>query len=260
MGKKGKYIISFIFLACQLFGLFVVDYYTRNLLPFGFEPLPDEGVLSLTKFVVMLAAITTIILIIIKLGKLVLWKTLYYLGASSAIMISLYVFVGAYALPIALIIAWIKLKESDDFWHNLSEILLYGGAVAVIAPMFNPVTTIVLLAFIAFYDVYSVNYSKHMVSMAKAQAKTGVFPGLIINKGKKDQSVLGGGDIAFPLLFASVFITTPLVSLAIALSSFVGLMILLDRTEKGKYYPAMPVLTISSVIGYLASSTILFLL
>ena len=70
MGKDKTYLyLAFIFLACQLFGLFVVNYYHTNPLPYGMEPLADEGVVSLTKFVLMLASITIAILIIIKLGK-----------------------------------------------------------------------------------------------------------------------------------------------------------------------------------------------
>jgi presenilin-like A22 family membrane protease len=260
MGKERKHImIATIFLACQLFGLYVVNYYVTNDLPFGFEPLADEGVLSLTKFVLMLAGITIVILTLIKLGKMMVWKIMYFLGVSAAVMISLNVFVGSYALPMAFLVSWLKLREDDDFWHNLSEILLYGGAVAVISPMFNPATSLILLAIIAFYDIYSVNYSKHMVKMAKAQTRTGVFPGLVINKGGKDQSVLGGGDIAFPLLFASAFIKTPLISLAVVLSAFAGLFFLLTNSQKGKYYPAMPVLTVSSVTGYVIGAGLLFL-
>ncbi|MBR9678720.1 MAG: hypothetical protein GON13_00445 [Nanoarchaeota archaeon] len=259
MGKRqNTFYIALIFLACQIFGLFVVNHYRSNPLPFGMETLPDEGVLSLTKFVGMLVLITIIILIIIKLKKPQIWKTVYFMGTTAAITVSLYAFVQEYALLIALIISWIKLNESDDFWHNISEILIYGGAIAVITPMFNPLTTILLLGFISFYDIYSVNYSKHMIKMAKTQSQTGVFPGIVINKNKKDQSVLGGGDVAFPLLFASTFILTPITSLLIALGAFAGLVIMLLQTEKGKYYPAMPVLTISSIIGYLISLFIIF--
>ena len=69
-----------------------------------------------------------------------------------------------------------------------------------------------------FYDAYSVWKSKHMIKMAKFQAKSKVFAGLLVpykknreesklpKKGKVSfkgvkTAILGGGDVAFPLLF-----------------------------------------------------------
>ena len=250
---KSNNHLALIFLACQIFGLLIVWHYQTHTLPFGIEPLQDEGALSLVKFVLMLAVITITILLIIRLKKAQLWTVLYFLGVSVATSISLNPFLKEYALIIGLVIAYIKIKEKDDYWHNITEILIYGGAVAVISSMFNSFTAIILIGLISLYDIYSVNYSKHMVKMAKAQTSTGVFPGLVINKGTKKESVLGGGDVAFPLLFASTFIAKPQTSILIVLFAFLGLLVMLKRSEKGKYYPAMPVLGVSSILGYLVS-------
>ena len=115
MGKNSNLmIISTTFLACLIFGLFVINYYTTHELPYGIEPLEDEGVMSLTKFVGILVVITIIILLIIKIGKLEIWKVLYFLGTSAAMMISLYLVSGNYAIIIAPIIAWIKMHDPDE--------------------------------------------------------------------------------------------------------------------------------------------------
>jgi presenilin-like A22 family membrane protease len=65
-------------------------------------------------------------------------------------------------------------------------------------------------------------------------------------------AVLGGGDIAFPLLFSGVLLKTYGLwqSFFIPVFSGVGLFILLLKSEKGKYYPAMPFISIGCFIGY----------
>ena len=74
-------------------------------------------------------------------------------------------------------------------------------------------------------------------------------------------AVLGGGDIAFPLLFSGavmqkLMITNPewlgfLKTLAIPVFTTIALLVLLWISKKDKFYPAMPFLTAGCLVGYL---------
>ena len=115
-----------------------------------------------------------------------------------------------------------------------------------------------------------------MVSLAKFQTKSKIFAGLSIPYKKIEKSktksvklkktkvkiaVLGGGDIAFPLIFAgavmqNLMIANPewlgfLKTLIIPIFTTIALLILLLKSKKDKFYPAMPFLSIGCVIGYL---------
>jgi len=73
-------------------------------------------------------------------------------------------------------------------------------------------------------------------------------------------AILGGGDIGFPLIFAGVILkglvlTNPLwVSflkiVIVTLFTSLALLWLLVKSEKNKFYPAMPFLTAGCLAGY----------
>ena len=74
-------------------------------------------------------------------------------------------------------------------------------------------------------------------------------------------AILGGGDIVFPLLFAGVVLESliaagadPLTAMAktliIPLIATAFLAILLVKGQRGKFYPAMPVMTAACLVGY----------
>ena len=65
-------------------------------------------------------------------------------------------------------------------------------------------------------------------------------------------AVLGGGDIGFPLLFAGVIMkeSGTLNSLIIPLTTGVALSLLLLYSKPGRYYPAMPFLTMGCLVGW----------
>src|SRR3989344_3529976 len=124
----------------------------------------------------------------------------------------------------------------------------------------------VLLLLISGYDVFAVWKSKHMIKLADFQANSKVFAGLAIPYKKQLSSkrakapasklaaaaILGGGDIAFPMLFAGTLLKSfsfPQVLLVVATATM-ALAVLLFIAKKGRFYPAMPVLTIGCLIGY----------
>ncbi len=73
----------------------------------------------------------------------------------------------------------------------------------------------------------------------------------MIPYGKNKEAILGGGDIGFPLIFTGVAMKT-LGGKALVIPVFVSLalLLLLVKSEKKKFYPAMPILTLGCFIGY----------
>ena len=72
-------------------------------------------------------------------------------------------------------------------------------------------------------------------------------------KEKVRTAILGGGDIAFPLLFSGVILKTTanyLNPLIITIFAAIALLLLLMKGEKDKFYPAMPFLSLGCFIGY----------
>ena len=70
---------------------------------------------------------------------------------------------------------------------------------------------------------------------------------------KVNVAILGGGDVAFPLIFAGVVLksfNSYAYGVIIALFSTLALLFLLSTAKKGKFYPAMPFITVGSLLGY----------
>jgi presenilin-like A22 family membrane protease len=209
------------------------------------------------------------------------------------------------AIVIALILALWKIFKPNIFVHNITEVLMYAGIGLIIVPLFEVKWALILLLIISVYDMYAVWKSKHMVKMAEFQTKSNVFAGLMIpyrqkdsrTKGSKTQilnisnnevdrkgpakiragktspknAILGGGDIAFPLIFIgtvmngmilklykanptmlleSIKATAFLQSSIIILTSAIALTLLFVFAKKGRFYPAMPFLTAGCLIGW----------
>jgi hypothetical protein len=99
-----------------------------------------------------------------------------------------------------------------------------------------------------------------MIKLAKFQTKAQVFTGLNIPykvlKGKKavfTTAILGGGDIGFTLFFSGVILKEFNLTSALVTSFVImlSLLFLLFYGKKGKFYPAMPILSLGCLVGYL---------
>ena len=280
-----------IFFISQVVGLAVVNQYidyekteevgevVYEALPYDMERPPIE---EKSSFVFIMAAVligTLIVLLLIKFRKPKLWKAWFFFAVTLTLAISLSAFMPQYfALSLAILFAALKIFRPNVIIHNLTEIFIYGGLAAIFVPVMNLFAAIALLVLISIYDAYAVWKSKHMVKMADFQTKSNIFAGLFIPYGgasmrvkktkipkppKKGRiAILGGGDIGFPLLFAGVvmkglmmsniFWIGFLKSLIIPLFATVALSILFIKSEKDKFYPAMPFITAGCLLGYAA--------
>jgi presenilin-like A22 family membrane protease len=155
------------------------------------------------------------------------------------------------AVIAAAVITLIKFKERDLVAHNLGEILLYGGIVSLFVPILNVVAIIIILLVISVYDFIAVFITKHMVSLAKQQESLGIFTGLLVVN-NDEVAILGGGDIAFTMLFASVLLRDfgAIPALMAVYGAVLGLLVLIMIGEKKKFYPAMPFITGGSLLGF----------
>jgi len=208
---------------------------------------------------------TLLILLIIKLGTVLLWKLWFYFAVVLCLEIAMAAFIPAnYAFILALVLGFFKIFRPNLYIHNATELFLYGGLAVIFVPILNVFYSFLLLLVLSVYDMYAVWKSKHMIKMAKFQTKSGIFAGLLLPykvpalRGPKKQvrtAVLGGGDIGFPLIFAGTVLvaTSFLHAVVVALGATAALFVLLLLSQKDKFYPAMPFLTVGCALGYLAT-------
>ena len=167
--------------------------------------------------------------------------------------------------------ALLKVFRPNFIIHNLTELFIYGGMAAIFVPVLNVFSAAILLLLLSAYDVFAVRGSKHMITLAKFQSSSRIFAGLSIPKsvgsilkpiegskmdsGSKDTSsvaLLGGGDIGFPLLFAGTVMAEQgfAQSFLVPVFAAIGLAALFAISRKGKFYPAMPFVSVGCFVGY----------
>ena len=252
-------ILLLLFTLTEFTGLFITLAYHHKQLPYTLEPPPVTSDWSPVYIITGVLITTALFYLLTKLR----FDKLIKLWFSSAVLIGLSVSLSLFindlmALIVSAVLTIIRLMNRDQVVHNLTEVLLYGGIVAVFQPLFNPLSALILLIIISIYDYISVNVTKHMVLMAQAQASNNLFTGLIVKRGS-ETAILGGGDIAFSLLFASVMSTahgvlSAYLTIYLVLITLTGLTLL---SHKGKYYPAMPFITTACVTSFLLTINII---
>jgi len=243
---------------------------------------------------------TALVLLLIKLKKVNFWKAWFFLAVMIAISLALGVLIPKYkyiAIFLAFVLAIFKIYRPNIIIHNLTEVLMYSGIALFLAPMLTVFWASMLLVAIAVYDFIAVYKSKHMVKMAEFQSESKVFAGLFIPYSLKKvrgrqpvvasesvdaskalklpktfssskvvveetkNAVLGGGDIAFPLIFTGVVMDSLVLqgfskvaafsqSLIITFFVTIALAGLFIFAKKDKFYPAMPVISAGCFIGY----------
>lgn len=248
-------IILILFLIAQIVGLAVNNYYYSNELPYGLKPPEVQEGFSPMFFLGAILVVTALFFIIQKIRFELFTKIWFFFAFVIGISITLSAFIDpVISIFVAAAITLLKFNEHDLITHNLGEILLYGGIVAMFIPILNIITASILLVIMAVYDFIAVFITKHMVGLAKIQEKMGIFTGLIVAY-KNEVAILGGGDIAFTLLFAGVALRD-FGSLAALLSVYgatMGILVLILIGQKKKFYPALPFITAGCFLGFALS-------
>lgn len=292
---KTTILLASMFFISQIFGLFLISRDIQvKITPTGErEILHEETVLGprpelvgIESFLWLIGAIaisTSILLLIIWIGEIEWWKILFSTSVFLCVALALGVFLPsilAYLLAFLLVV--LRFLKPNFLTHNLTQILTYSGIAILLVPLFDIKWMIALLLVISAYDIFAVYFSKHMVKLALFQAKSDLFAGISIphesrnvlrlrlgKKGKTkrkkvilERAIIGGGDVAFPLLFSGVLlehlIKTQGLSIEMAflkvlivpLLSTLILFLLLVKGERQKFYPGMPFLTIACLISF----------
>ena len=293
-------LIILLFFVSQIVGLLIMYQYVSEFnhetgefefrpLPFGQERPDIDPTSSFLPIVIAIIIGTFIALLLVRFKWFIVWKIWFFLAIWITVTISLAAFIPSIiALLIALVLAILKVFRRSIIFHNLTEIFIYAGICAILVPVMNFLSVVILLVIISIYDFWAVVKSGHMIELAKAQSKLKVFAGLQIPykmppvcskikklkskvpknvakikiKTKVKSAILGGGDIAFSLLFAGVSMkylggTNIMLglqkALIIPLFTTATLGYLLYIGKKNKFYPAMPFLTAGSLLGFVVA-------
>src|SRR3989344_993470 len=281
-------VLVSLFLLAQIIGLASVSSYIKVEKTAGGETViehsetiagkpPEVKEKSLSFIPLMIAVFigTALVLVLIRFGMRRLWKIWFFLSVWITLAISFDVYTTRiFAAAAALILALAKVFRPNVFVHNFTEIFIYTGVTIVILPFLNLFSGFMILLLISVYDMYAVWKSKHMIKMAKFQTKNKVFAGLLLRykkrerrggkEGKKKSAILGGGDIAFPLMFSAAvmehlilknglakntaFIEASIIPLFVSIALF----LLFANGKKDRYYPAMPFLSLGCLAGFVA--------
>lgn len=284
-----------IFLASQLTGIAIISKYTKvesgkigfNALPLGFERPEVNADYSFIYLIIGVLIGTVIFLFLVRYRQIHFWKVWFFFAVSLSLIIAFYAFYNNEYIIITLAIAlaaW-KIFRPNLYIHNLTEVFIYGGIAAIFVPVMSIFAGVMMLLVISIYDMYAVWKSKHMMDMANFQNESHVFAGISIPyslpKEKKDTkkimalhpskqvctvevktAILGGGDIAFPLIFSGIVFNSLIIGgtamqfamlqiLIITAACTFSLGALFYFAKKDRFYPAMPFISIGCFVGYL---------
>lgn len=285
---KHKLVIILVllgmFLVTQAIGMYVVNHYSKNELPYGMEPPKDVDPVSFFPSIIIAFIIAIVLFFLLTKFKVEFILKLWFfivivlaLGISINSFLPKSQYIPIIALIIALPFALIKIFNRNILVHNATELLIYPGIAAIFVPLLNIWTIILLLILISIYDMWAVWKSKIMQKMAKYQINTlKIFSGFFIpyfskkqrqqiknlkkselkkKKIKMNIAILGGGDVIFPIIAAGVMLKTLGIwpAIFVILGASLGLSYLLFFSEKKKFYPAMPFITAGIFLGMLVS-------
>lgn len=249
-------------------------------IPYGFNPPQDVSPISATtSIIIALVVAVSLMLILMKFKAEVFLRIWFFVVITIGLALAINAFTmklpnsAIIALVIALPLAIIKVFKRDIIVHNLTEMLIYPGIATVFIPLLSIWTVVLLLIVISIYDIYAVWHAGFMQKMAKYQMETvKVFSGFFVPyMRKKDRlaiknaqqsksktkgvkvsvAILGGGDVVFPIILAGVVLQAMglVQALIIAVGATIALGILFYKSEKGKFYPAMPFITAGLLIA-----------
>jgi len=224
-------------------------------------------------------AVMALVLFIIPLSKLKLvFRLLFALMFAWGVFIMTFLtlpYPAAYPLAVIAGIAWL-------FWarvwlHNLVLLIALASAGSVFGSLFSPWAFLVLMLVIAVYDFLAVRFG-FMVWMVDRLSQTVTLPAFIyprkigdwalslktvrvdelVEKPDSDReySLLGGGDIGFPLMLASSVyfghgLSDAVVVGALALVGLMSAFLIQLVWLKGRPMPALPPIAFFSLVGLL---------
>lgn len=233
---------------------------------------------SIISFLIAFAVATAAILLFIKFIKIkwaysVFFAVLIILGAGIVFSVFL---PDIIALILAILLVVVRFAFPNVFTHNLAFFLSIAGVSAQLGTFIPVIAVIPIMILLSIYDYIAVFKTTHMVSMFKDMASRGALMGIIIpekvsgfghdmrqtikskleahkHKAVSQFIMLGGGDLAFPAVFAiSALAQYGLKqSLGVIIGSLAGILIIHYLfLRKARALPALPPITLGALIGF----------
>lgn len=240
---------------------------------------PDVSLGPIIGYFFGVVAVMAVILFLIPLSALrVVFRVLFSLMfAWGVFIITGFTMPLAASIPIAVICGASWLLWARVWLHDLLLLLTLSGASAIFGYLFSPLTFVIFMLIIAVYDVVAVRFG-FMVWMADRLSDIDTLPAFIFPRKLRDwliglrrvrvgdltkkkapereYSILGGGDIGFPLMLAASVvyqngINGGIVVGAFAFTGLMGAYLVQLLWFKDKPVPALPPIALASLIGFL---------
>jgi len=246
-------------------------------LPYGMDPPQDiEPKSSLLSIIIALVIAIILMILLMRFNAEKFLRIWFFLVVIIALGITLtaalpkFTAASFIAILVALPLAYFKVFKRNILIHNLTEIMIYPGIAAIFVPLVTITTAIVLLILISLYDMYAVWHTGFMQKMARYQIKTlKIFSGFFIpymnskdkagikkqggikKSAKVSVAILGGGDVVFPIILASTVMQQLSFwhGFIVSIGATLALAVLFYMSEKGKFYPAMPFISIGCFLA-----------
>jgi len=264
------------FLLTQVFGVLMAR---RIFINFPQEITKASGVeFPWIGFFLSFFILVFLILFVLKFKKVknvffrIIFLLIIFLGVEMFLETWLPFFVALF-LTLSLLFLWLQFARV--WFHNILLILGMAGLGGLTGLSFSPMTVIVLFLVFSVYDFIAVYLTGHMVEMAKGMTESGAVLGFVVPKnindfkkrmkeikmggGERKFSLLGTGDVFFPLLLAVSFIPFGLdKSFVIIFFSCLGLVFsfwLFQELDK-RPMPALPPIFLFSLLGFIINQLI----
>ncbi len=185
--------IIFFFILTQLLGIIVLEKVktqnnTQNNF-YNFEDIQTSFDWNIIIAIMLGLTIGFLLMkIIIKTKQKNLWIILYYYITYTLLYTTINVFINkTSSIIITLTLLLIKnLKKTPQIIKNFIEILFYPAFALLFSPILTPISGIIVLILISFYDMYMVWKSKEMIKLAEFQLNT-KFTGILIEYEDKEK-------------------------------------------------------------------------
>jgi presenilin-like A22 family membrane protease len=246
---------------------------------------PDVSLWPVLLYFFGVVIVIAVILFLIPLNKLkYFFKILFALMFAWGVFIVSYFFIpdpAAYSLAAVAGIVWL-------FWakiwlHDILLLVALAAAGSIFGFLFSPWTFMIFMLIIAVYDIVAVRFG-FMVWMADRMSSTASLPAFVFPKKvsdvnlnlkavqvgelkkeaaeKREHTILGGGDIGFPLMLSnSVYfnynMNAAILTGAFGIIGLIGAFAIQKIWLKGKPMPALPPIAIMSLIGFVIASNCL---
>lgn len=247
----------------------------------SYQNLNSPEIITIGQFLISFLVATAFFLILLKTKHGgTLFKILFILAvfAGSQVVLRIW-FPPGLAIMLALILTASRFIFPVVIVHNFAIITAITGIAVNLGINIDPSAAILILIVIAIYDFIAVYITGHMVKMFKSTVALGTIfamivplsirsmlkplsqvnsPGVESNNPQKQFVYLGGGDLAFPLIFVVSIAARMSIASAIyaALGAIIGLLVLnlmFMAQKERRPMAGMPPLAAFSILGFLVS-------